>query len=77
MTDRFKGFLVTLDRDIREDDAQPILEALKMIKGVLKVTPYITGMEDYMLGERAKVEICQKMHKFICEDIAGFKIDKR
>lgn len=52
MTDRFKGFLITLDKEIREDDAQPILEALKMIRGVFQVKPYINGAEDWMMYEK-------------------------
>lgn len=40
MTDRHSGYLVTLDHDIREDDAEEsILVALHMIKGVASVTP--------------------------------------
>lgn len=35
MTDRLKGFIVTLTTDIREDDAESIVQAIKMIKGVL------------------------------------------
>lgn len=41
MTDRHVGYIVTLDQDIREDDAQPILDALKMMKHVVDVQPVI------------------------------------
>jgi hypothetical protein len=37
MTDRHTGYLVTLETDIREDDAQRIIEALLMVRGVLGV----------------------------------------
>ena len=47
MTDRYPGFLVTLDRDVREDDAEAFLTAIRMIKGVVNVEPLVT---DY-LGE--------------------------
>lgn len=39
MTDRHAGYVVTLDRDIREDDAEAVLNAIRMVKGVASVTP--------------------------------------
>ena len=39
MTDRINAFIVILDRDIREDDAEDTITALKQIKGVLSVKP--------------------------------------
>jgi hypothetical protein len=39
MTDRHAGYLVVLARDIREDDAEEIIAALRMIKGVRSVDP--------------------------------------
>jgi hypothetical protein len=39
MTDRHAGYLVTLDEDIREDDAQDLITAIEMLRGVLNVTP--------------------------------------
>lgn len=39
MTDRHTGYVVTLSSDIREDDAQAIVDAIRMVKGVLSVEP--------------------------------------
>lgn len=47
MTDRFHAFTVVLDRDIREDDAEPIVAAIKMIKGVQSVEPHVVDLEDH------------------------------
>ena len=41
MTDRHSGYIVTLAEDIREDDAEAVIAALKMIKGVIAVTPVV------------------------------------
>lgn len=46
MTDRLSGYLVTLDQDIREDDAEEIVAALRMIKFVASVTPVRAGPLD-------------------------------
>jgi hypothetical protein len=35
MTDRLKGCVVTFDQDLRTDDAEAILNAIRMVKGVL------------------------------------------
>jgi cell division protein FtsX len=39
MTDRHSGFLVTLHRDIRDDDAAEVMELLRLIRGVADVRP--------------------------------------
>ena len=56
MTDRFKGFLITLEKEMREDDAENILNALKMVKGVQNVKPYVNGMEDWMMYEKGVMD---------------------
>ncbi len=72
MTDRYKGFLITLDREFRDDDAEPIINALKMIRGVHSVQPYVKNMEDYMSEVKAFSDAGLKMIEFIRKDI--FKI---
>jgi len=37
MTDRFNAVLVTLESEVREDDADRLLNALRMVRGVLDV----------------------------------------
>lgn len=39
MTKRHTGYVVILETDVREDDAQEIVQALRMIKGVVAVQP--------------------------------------
>lgn len=42
MTDRHSGYIVILDRDIREDDAEEsVIAALRMIRGVADVKPIL------------------------------------
>lgn len=43
MTDRYSGFVVTLKEDMREDDAQATIGALRQIKGVVDVQPVVGG----------------------------------
>ena len=52
MTDRHAGYLVTLDRDIREDDAEAIMAAIHMIKGVISVKPVVADIGLHIAAER-------------------------
>jgi hypothetical protein len=65
MTDRIKGVLITFEKDICDDDAKPIIEALEMIKGVLTVKPYVTGMEDYMLYQKGHMDARKQIFEFL------------
>lgn len=42
MTDRHAGYLITLEEDVRSDDAESIINALRMVKGVLHVEPIVS-----------------------------------
>jgi hypothetical protein len=65
MTDRFKGFIVVLDRDVRDDDAEAIITALKMVKGVKAVTPVETASDDYIVAQRVRSEIEDSLWEWI------------
>lgn len=41
MTDRHAGYIVVLDKDIREDDAEATLTALRRVRGVISIEPII------------------------------------
>ena len=73
MTDRYKGFLITLDKEIRDDDADQIVTALKMIKGVFSVQPYINSAEDWMMYSKGvwdtRKEIIEFMNKSVKKPI--------
>lgn len=61
MSDRVKGFYVSLEKDIRDDDFQTIMNAVLMVKGVLSVEPSITSADDWMNRERVKFELRKKI----------------
>ena len=68
MTDRVKGFTVTLEKDIRIDDVEEILSAVRMIRGVAHVEPSITTHNDHMNRQRIKGELLMKLFKVLHED---------
>lgn len=68
MTDRYMAFTVTLDQDIREDDAEAIINAIKMVKHVRSVKPHVANWEFHSAVERARIEIYEKVWKAIYPD---------
>jgi hypothetical protein len=61
MTDRYYALTVILEKDMRDDDTEKIIEAIKMIKGVLDVKPLISDPTTWMAQERAKRELGEKL----------------
>lgn len=68
MTERVKGFTVTLEHDIREDDFQRILNAVEMIKGVGHVEPSLVTAHDHMNRQIVKSQLLTKLFKLLHED---------
>jgi hypothetical protein len=61
MTTRLKGVTVAFNNDIREDDAESILKAIRMIKGVLDVKPIEFSSDDYIIESRIRNEYQNKI----------------
>jgi hypothetical protein len=65
MTDRHSGYLVTLDKDIREDDADHTLNALRMVRGVISVEPVVSNIEVHIAEDRARRDLLSKIYEFL------------
>lgn len=61
MTDRYKQLIVVLDHDIRGDDAQPLIEAIKMLRGVIAVHPDLANANDLWAEDRARDQLLQQI----------------
>ncbi len=61
MTQRLKAFIVTLDHDIREDDAEPILQAIRCLKHVASVDPVGRDLTDITARMRVRGELAAKI----------------
>ncbi|NIT79722.1 MAG: hypothetical protein GWN58_33745 [Anaerolineae bacterium] len=61
MTDRYHTLTVVLERDTREDDAEHLINAIRMMRGVRSVTGEVANMETHMAEERARHELGQKI----------------
>ncbi len=65
MTDRIKGFTVALSQDLRDDDCQPIVDAINMIRGVESVTPLVTSSDDWLARQNVKAQIREHIIKLV------------
>lgn len=61
MSDRFHAFTVVLEKDTRDDDSEPIIAALRMIKGVASVTPHVADVALHSAEVRANHAVIQKL----------------
>lgn len=72
MSDRINGFIVVLDKDYKDEDIEPTINAIEQIKGVIAVKPNIVTADDYIAKERTKIEIVNKLYDF-AQQILGEK----
>lgn len=70
MTDIVKGFTVTLEKDMRIDDVDVIIQAIRMIRGIANVEPSISTSDDHMNRERIRYELRDKFYKFMNEELS-------
>lgn len=63
MTDRYNALLVVLDKDMREDDAQSTIDAIKHIKGVVDVKGNVSNIEADIAESRVKQDLWDKIYK--------------
>ncbi len=65
MTDRFHSLTVILEKDMRDDDCESLINAIKMLRGVIKVNPIVSDPTSWMAEERARRELGQKLLEIV------------
>jgi len=63
MTDRLKGLTVTFEKDMRDDDAEGLIDAIKRLRGVADVIPHIVNSDDYMNRTQVRYDMQAKLYK--------------
>ena len=61
MTDRFHSLTVVLEHDMREDDAESLLQAIRHLRGVLSVKGEVASPDTWMAESRARWDLRQKL----------------
>ena len=59
MTDRIRHLTVILDRDMRDDDVECVLTALRMTRFVASVEPHVVTSSDVM----ARMVVRSEVHR--------------
>lgn len=57
MTDRVNGAWVAFNREIREDDAESLVNALRMIRGVAGVELQVADFNDWAIREQIRGDV--------------------
>lgn len=65
VTNRISAFVVVLDEDLREDDAQATIAALHQIKGVLSVQPHVADVASVVATARVRSELWRKLYEVL------------
>lgn len=60
MTDRYNA-LTVLEKDIRADDAEKLLDAIRQLRGVLSVHGNVADFEDQIAQDRVRRELGEKL----------------
>lgn len=61
MTDRHCGYVVVLDKDVRADDSQAVIDAIMMIRGVIDVRPVVSDPVTHSAEVRVRRELQLKI----------------
>jgi hypothetical protein len=61
MSDRIKGLIVVLKEDLRDDDAAPIIDAIRMLRWVVSVQPLVADVDSHIAIQVAKSQIIDAM----------------
>jgi len=65
MSDRTRCLVVVLDEDYRTDDAQSIVDAIKMVRGVVSVRAHVSDITQHVAIETARSELRRKLHEVL------------
>jgi hypothetical protein len=68
MTTRLRGLTVLFEQDIREDDAERIVAAIRCLRNVLDVMPIEAGIDSMLAERRAKHELLLKLRDVLRSD---------
>jgi len=61
LSDRINGFSVVLDKDYKDEDAACIADAIRMIKGISKVTSNVVTTADHIAEQRIRDKFLEKI----------------
>ena len=61
MTDRYHSLTVVLENNLRTDDVEPLMNAIRQLRGVLKVSGEVSDVNSHMAELRARADLGQRV----------------
>lgn len=68
MTDRINALTVVLKDDVREDDVEPLMNAIRLLQGVVSVSMHVADIGGHIAKERAKAYYRDKIIDILLND---------
>jgi len=65
MTDRVHSLTVVLEKDVRTDDVEALISAIRQLRGVISVKQHIADPESHMAMERARNDLRDQIAKIL------------
>lgn len=65
MTDRIKALTVVLASNTREDDAEGVIKAIRLMRGVVSVTGEVEDLDTHVATMRVRTELNEKLLKVL------------
>ena len=65
MTDRIHALTVVLDRDMRDDDVECVVDAIRMIRFVASIDTHVTDLRDHQARVRVNREWLDGLREFM------------
>lgn len=76
MSDRINGLTVVIERGIRDEDAQAIIDAIRMVKGVVSVQKHVADHTSHFAYVHARHELERRLYNALRDATKDEKIDR-
>lgn len=63
MTNRLSGLTVVFEKDVREDDAETLINAIRQFRGVLDVVPEVADHVQSIADTRSRTALMEALYK--------------
>lgn len=73
MTDRIQGFTVVLEKDMREDDVQSLVDAVRCLRGVAHVEKSVSTSAEWIAQQRERTRVAGLLNEFISVELFGHR----
>lgn len=65
MSDRYIALTVLLEKPIKDEDAEQLIQAIMQLRGVMDVTPVVQDVQTLWIEQKIRNEIGEKLMKVL------------